>query len=413
MVETTMDSSPEKPNDDSRHEIELILAEYQHQKMLESLVGPLVSMVVHVTVVVFLVFFISLDQPAAVQEVSFTMKPADEVKEADKPEPPEPPPEMEVPTIDIAAPAASAGSVSTVSSFSDVGGQTFAIAPSSSPYKIRVPAGGGAGVGFGSGAGTGAGSGSGGRPANAMAGQLFVVRTTRMGQPNALGLLEIANNNKNKELNDFFSGYISPYIQFLERLLPVNPSQDWFCIPNKALYSKAFFLPNTDSREGPKLYGTTAFIGPNGGNWLAHYAGIVPVARNMKFRFHGSGDNLLYVLVNHQLVHDGSINGNRLTYRPQERRQSVWIEAKQDDKLLIEVVVGESWGGLTGFNLWIEKDDKPGQQFLFATDELSEAEQALLMRQGVPADKLAGGMINPTAIDKFMRRIREVPLAVE
>jgi hypothetical protein len=403
----------EKPSDDHRQEIETILAEYQHQKMMESLVGPMVSMVVHVTVVVFLVFFISLDQPAAAPEVAFTMKQADEVKEADRPEPPEPPPEMEIPTIDVAAPAAdSSGSVSSVSSFSDVGGQSLAIAPSASPYKVRVPPGSGAGVGFGSGGGTGMGGGSGGRPSNAMVGQLFVVRTTPAGQPNALGLLELANNNKDKELNDFYSGYVSPYIQYLERLLPVDPSQNWFCVPNKRLYSKAFFLPSTDSRLGPKLYEASSFIGPNGGNWLAHYAAVIPVARDMKFRFSGAGDNLLYVVVNHQLVHDGSINGNRMTYRPNERRQSVWITARRDEKLLVEIVVGESWGGLTWFNLWIEKDDKPGQQFLFATDELDEKEKALLASQGVPADRLDGGMINPSALDKFMRRLQEISLMI-
>ena len=410
-----MEPDPEKSNEDPRHEIEAILAEYQHQKMLESLIGPLVSMVVHVAVVVFLVFFISMDQPSAAPEVSFTMKAADEAKATDEPPPPEPPPtEMDIPTIDVATPAAdSAASSAAISSFSEVGGQTFAIAPSSSPYKVRVPSGSGAGVGFGSGGGTGMGSGSGGRPTNAMVGRLFVVKLDPAGRPNVLGIQEAAKKMNATTYRLFFEKYLNNYLMFLEGKLPVNPAADWFMVRDKVLYSKAFFFPPANSAAGPAKFGVSEIVG-NPSYWIAHYSAIFPVARDMRFRFQGTGDDELMVLVNRQLVLNGSAGfskGMMPSYKHMEPGSSQWVSAKRDEKLQIDLFFGEAWGGSFRFELWIEIEGKP-EPVLFATDELSDEEIKLLRSQGIPASKLAGGMINPSALDKFMRRLQEVQLTV-
>ena len=436
-----MDSIPENLNhEDPRHEIEAILAEYQHQKMLESLIGPLVSMVVHVTVVVFLVFFISLDQPSAAPEVSFTMKPAEEVKEADKPEPPEPPPDLEVPLIDMQAPATSNAPATSMTNFGDVGGASFTIPASGSPYKVRVPAGGG-GAGFGLGsAGLGGGRGSSG---NLFAGRFYDLKQTIDGRPTG------------KDHNSYYRNVLEEYVQFLCGLRPDSSLGQYYTANRNGtpitLYTSGFFVAKCSATIGPQCYGVQDQVKPAG--WFAHYQAKMRVGRDMTFRFVGQGDDVLVVLVNRQLVLVGcweTLAGNPpsrsylkdFKWMPTEDPNGTtweyenfspvrngcdsikfgnWVTVKKGDVIAIDVIAGEVPGGLFGLVLCIEEkgwkrqpDGRP-KLALFSTVETLDDQLPAAVKRRVGAGHFTvnEGMLGLTSFQMFQERLASVVMKVE
>ena len=459
-----MDSAPEKLTpEEHRQEIEAILAEYQHQKMLESLVGPLVSMVVHVTVVVFLVFFISLDQPSAAPEVSFTMKPAEEVKEADKPEPPEPPPDLEVPLIDMQAPTNNAPATS-MTNFGDVGGASFTIPSSGSPYKVRVPAGGGAGFGMGT-AGLGGGRGSSG---NAFAGRFYDVRQTMNGAwldgPTASSGARVANY---KKILDAYVKYLCSGGATSNPLVDLNVYTAVRDGQPVVLYTNGFFMPNCDANLGPQCYGC-GDLAKKPPSWLAHYRAKMRVGKDITFRFVGKGDDYLVVLINRQVVLiapwdiDNAATTSKdpfirppIMWQPSESISNMattydtfigqghyammlhgtWLSFKKNDIVEMDVILGEGAGGCFGACLFVEERGarykvvegaaagRSASDFatrrpvlpLFSTVEILDDRVPDNIRGAYQADRLdiKGGLLGMTTMEMFQERLGSIAVKTE
>jgi hypothetical protein len=391
------------------------------------------------------------------------MKPAEEVKEADKPEPPEPPPDLEVPLIDMQAPTNNAPATS-MTNFGDVGGASFTIPSSGSPYKVRVPAGGGAGFGMGT-AGLGGGRGSSG---NAFAGRFYDVRQTMNGAwldgPTASSGSRVANY---KKILDAYVKYLCSGGATSNPLVDLNVYTAVRDGQPVVLYTNGFFMPNCDANLGPQCYGC-GDLTKKPPSWLAHYRAKMRVGKDITFRFVGKGDDYLVVLVNRQVVLiapwdiDGAATTSKdpfirppILWQPSESISNMattydtfigqghyammlhgtWLSLKKNDIVEMDVILGEGAGGCFGACLFIEERGarykvvegaaagRSASDFatrrpvlpLFSTVEILDDRVPDNIRGAYQADRLdiKGGLLGMTTMEMFQDRLGAVNLKVE
>ncbi len=147
---------------------------------------------------------------------------------------------------------------------------------------------GGIGDGLGDG---GSGLGSGKSGGSALEGTFYDLKLTRSGaktpiapasegaRPNMAGVLEVYYN--------FTKGWNAGVLN------------KYYKAPTK-LYASNFYLPNCDAKYGPKAYQCESKVKPSA--WIAVYRGNVKAPKSGKFRFVGTGDDLLVVRFNKKTV---------------------------------------------------------------------------------------------------------------
>ena len=162
-----------------------------------------------------------------------------------------------------------------------------------------------------------------------------------------------------------------------------NPARfaRYYRAPNK-LYTTSFMIPTTLSVLGPEAFGESSVDGdPDGVGgyyWCAHYKGQLVYHRDIKFRFWGTGDDILMVRVNGKLVLEANwedVWGNNWPEMETaaswqssaaDSRQywmglmkaevGDWIELKAGEPLDMEVLISEIPGGGFGAMLCVEED---------------------------------------------------------
>lgn len=143
------------------------------------------------------------------------------------------------------------------------------------------------------------------------------------------------------------------------------------------LYASQWTFPNVSASAAPAAFSVQDRVKPQ--FWLAHYRGKISATTPGSIRFSGYGDNLLIVAIDGRIVLDASrsdgekssswspnkkpggpllsgniIFGDSVEFRPGQARQ-------------IDIVIGESGGGLFGAYLLIQDHGKSGPFPFFAT----------------------------------------------
>ncbi len=148
----------------------------------------------------------------------------------------------------------------------------------------------------------------------------------------------------------------------------------YYQAPQK-LYASSFAMPPLVSTEAPKAFGEPD---AHGWCWLAHYKGQLVNTQDIKFRFWGFGDDIIAVRVGGELVFLSCFPEWKTDFRdhtahlwqssspdnekyPMGNHHSVvgdWIELKANEPKDIEVLLGESYGGVFVSMLVVEEYGK-------------------------------------------------------
>jgi len=163
-----------------------------------------------------------------------------------------------------------------------------------------------------------------------------------------------------------------------------NPAKfsRYYHSPNK-LYTTSFMIPTTLSVLGPEAFGESSIVGDpdavGGYYWCAIYKGQLVYHKDIKFRFWGSGDDVLMVRVNGKIVLEANwedfITGNNHSEieaaaswqsSAADSRQYFmglmkaevgdWIELKEGEPMDMEVLISEIPGGGFGAMLCVEEE---------------------------------------------------------
>ena len=132
----------------------------------------------------------------------------------------------------------------------------------------------------------------------------------------------------------------------------------------KQLYATSFMVSGVPSEFGPWAFGEPGIAGYN---YLLHYKGKIVYPQGGRFRFWGMGDNVLVVRVGGKVVFD---YGNQFTYAwdgEESRRSSYhmahwpafygsWFELEPGVALDMELIFGETAGGLSAVMLAVEEE---------------------------------------------------------
>ena len=139
----------------------------------------------------------------------------------------------------------------------------------------------------------------------------------------------------------------------------------------KKLYTTCIAIPPLQSIDGPEAFGE---VGGAGWCWLVHYKGQLVYPKDIRFRFWGFGDDILAVRVGgeikllacfpewitdfdeHTVRHWESTSVDNRKY-PMANHHSVvgdWIELKANEPQDLEILIGESHGGIFSAMLVVE-----------------------------------------------------------
>ena len=206
-------------------------------------------------------------------------------------------------------------------------------------------------------------------------------------------------------LNKFFTRNWSPYV-----------FSQFYRSPQK-LYTTSVAIPPLLSIEAPAAFGE-----PNGKGWcwLVHYEGELVHREDITFRFWGHGDDVLAVRVNGEMKllacfpewvtdfqdntthHWQSRSADSRKY-PAGNHHSVvgdWITLKAGEPLPLEILIGESHGGIFSAMLMVEVqgEEYPRNPYrngpvlpFFKTSEFSRDMQELIEYQLQPGDATCVG----------------------
>jgi hypothetical protein len=132
----------------------------------------------------------------------------------------------------------------------------------------------------------------------------------------------------------------------------------------KKLYTTSFMVAGVPSDFGPWAFGEPEIAGYN---FLLHYTGQIVYPEGGRFRFWGMGDNVLVVRVGGEVVfdmwdqfqfaHDGKASkpsGYHMAYWP--AYYGPWFDLEPGVSLDMEVIFGETAGGLSSVMLCIEQE---------------------------------------------------------
>ena len=250
----------------------------------------------------------------------------------------------------------------------------------SSPLLSAGAIGGGASKGFGGGSGGGIGAGKG---TGVGGGRNFVSLFGMKGGPNAnagglIGTLYDLKQTADRKptsaapANTGIPPYRASVREFLESGWSAGRLQKFFKSPDK-LVSGQLFITSRSADDAPKAFEVEKLMKPS--RWVIHYRCYVEMPSSMPFRFVGSGDDFLIVRWNRKIALDDGYEtylagggnykdfGVKVTqeYKVDRRPGSLnrlkagpWIQVTKGTKVPVEVLIGETPGGVFDCYLAIE-----------------------------------------------------------
>jgi hypothetical protein len=251
----------------------------------------------------------------------------------------------------------------------------------SNPLLSAGAIGGGASKGFGGGSGGGIGAGKG---TGFGGGRNFVSLFGMKGGPNAnagglIGTLYDLKQTADRKptsaapANTGIPPYRASVREFLESGWSAGRLQKFFKSPDK-LVSGQLFITSRSADDAPKAFEVEKLMKPS--RWVIHYRCYVEMPSSMPFRFVGSGDDFLIVRWNRKIVLDDGYetyfagrDGNykdfgvkvSKEYKVDRRPGSLnrlkagpWIQVTKGTKVPVEVLIGETPGGVFDCYLAIE-----------------------------------------------------------
>jgi hypothetical protein len=250
----------------------------------------------------------------------------------------------------------------------------------SNPLLSAGAIGGGASKGFGGGSGGGIGAGKG---TGVGGGRNFVSLFGMKGGPNAnagglIGTLYDLKQTADRKptsaapANTGIAPYRTSVREFLESGWSAGRLQRFFKSPDK-LVSGQLFITGRSADDAPKAFEVEKLMKPS--RWVVHYRCYVEMPSSMPFRFVGSGDDFLIVRWNRKIALDDGYEtylaggGNykdfdvkvtqeyKVDRRPgglHRLKAGPWIQVTKGTKVPVEVLIGETPGGVFDCYLAIE-----------------------------------------------------------
>jgi hypothetical protein len=253
------------------------------------------------------------------------------------------------------------------------------------PLATAGAIGGGSSKGFGGGSGGGIGAGKGpgvGGGRNFVS--LFGMKgSTSVGTGGLLGTLYDLKQTSDRKPTAMVDGRtgIAPYRaavrDFLESGWSPGKLSKFYKAPD-TLISGQLFITGRSANDAPKAFEVEKEVKPS--RWVIHYRCYVEVPSSLPFRFVGSGDDFLLVRWNRKIALDDGYEtylagggnykdfGVKVTqeYKVDRKPGSLhrlkagpWIQATKGTKIPVEVLIGETPGGVFDCYLAIEVA-KPG-----------------------------------------------------
>ncbi|MFZ9979423.1 MAG: hypothetical protein ACO3HN_05690 [Opitutales bacterium] len=249
----------------------------------------------------------------------------------------------------------------------------------SNPLLSAGAIGGGASKGFGGGSGGGIGAGKG---IGSGGGRNFVSLFGMKGGANVGGLigtlydLKQTSDRRPTAAAPASTG-IPPYRasvrEFLESGWSAGRLQKFFKAPDK-LVSGQLFITSRSANDAPKAFDVEKLMKPS--RWVVHYRCYVEAPSSTAFRFVGSGDDFLIVRWNRKIAlddgyetyfsgRDGNYKDfgvkvskeykiNRAPGSLHRLKAGPWIQVTKGTKVPVEVLIGETPGGVFDCYLAIE-----------------------------------------------------------
>jgi hypothetical protein len=250
----------------------------------------------------------------------------------------------------------------------------------SNPLLSAGAIGGGASKGFGGGSGGGIGAGKG---VGSGGGRNFVSLFGMKGGPNSnagglIGTLYDLKQTADRKptsaapANTGIAPYRTSVREFLESGWSAGRLQRFFKSPDK-LVSGQLFITGRSADDAPKAFEVEKLMKPS--RWVVHYRCYVEMPSSLPFRFVGSGDDFLIVRWNRKIALDDGYEtylaggGNykdfgvkvsqeyKIDRRPgslSRLKAGPWIQVTKGTKVPVEVLIGETPGGVFDCYLAIE-----------------------------------------------------------
>ena len=231
--------------------------------------------------------------------------------------------------------------------------------------------GGGSGGGIGAGKGVGSGGGrnfvslfgtKGGTTVSGLVGTLYDLKQTSDRKPTAAAPANTGIPPYRASVRDFLESGWSP-----------GRLQKFFKSPDK-LVSGQLFITSRSADDAPKAFEVEKLMKPS--RWVIHYRGYVEVPSSLPFRFVGSGDDFLIVRWNRKIAlddgyetyfagRDGNYKDfgvkvsdqfkvNRAPGSLHRLKAGPWLQVTKGTKVPMEVLIGETPGGVFDCYLAIE-----------------------------------------------------------
>ncbi len=248
------------------------------------------------------------------------------------------------------------------------------------PLAIAGAIGGGSSKGFGGGSGGGIGSGKG---AGIGGGKNFVSlfgmkSSAGIGTGGLIGTLYDLKQTTERKPTAMLDGRtgIPPYRaavrDFLESGWSPSRLQRFFKSPDM-LISGQLFITGRSADDAPKAFEVEKLMKPS--RWVVHYRCFVEVPSSLPFRFVGSGDDFLLVRWNRKIALDdgyetflaggGNYKDFGVTVTKEYKidrspgylsrlKAGPWIQVTKGTKVAVEVLMGETPGGVFDCYLAIE-----------------------------------------------------------
>jgi hypothetical protein len=268
----------------------------------------------------------------------------------------------------------------------------------SAPSLTTGLSGGGSSKGFGGGSGGGIGSGKGVGVGN---GRNFVgLFGAKFGAPGLIGTFYDLKQDTDRKATDMMGSnpevigdpgnanavrlFVKQAHAFVDARWSEQKLRGFYQAPEK-LVATQFFIPRRSANAAPEAYGVASQVRPS--RWLAHYKGRIKAPVTGKFRFVGFGDDLLVVRWDNKValdagydapsvdavtvVHgDDPVRGyDDFSGKPKipiydyhgappgggpPFRAGPWIDVVAGSTYAVEVLVGETPGGVFHCHLGIE-----------------------------------------------------------
>jgi hypothetical protein len=250
----------------------------------------------------------------------------------------------------------------------------------SNPLLSAGAIGGGSSKGFGGGSGGGIGAGKGvGSGGGRNFVSLFGMKgSTSVGTGGLIGTLYDLKQTSGRQPTAMLDGKtgIPPYRaavrDFLEAGWSPGKLSKFFKAPD-TLISGQLFITGRSANDAPKAFEVEKLMKPS--RWVVHYRCYVEVPSSLPFRFVGSGDDFLLVRWNRKIALDDGYEtylagggnykdfGVKVTqeYKVDRRpgglhrlKAGPWIQVTKGTKVPVEVLIGETPGGVFDCYLAIE-----------------------------------------------------------